>query len=127
MLKRLAIIVAMLLTAGIAFAEPTWEGELNPNNFDPPEWVLVKSARISNTTGVIILDNADQSQPIKRVELTVFISTNTLLQYRYFKGEESFTYYLDPEKNRYTLWRMTLEEQEACANCHSNMVPRADL
>lgn len=92
----------------------TWEGELNPNNFDKWEVLSVQPS----PQGIIwmFLRNPDKESPIDIVATGVFVD-GTLMGYRYFKYGEPYSFTYDVEKDSYTE-----EEKLTCMECHQDQV-----
>lgn len=112
------IILMIVLTTGIAWAF-TWEGELDPNEFD--KWELVSV--IPNPQGFswVIIKNPDQSSQIDVVAMLVDSSSN-VLGYRYFKDSEPYGYFFDIAQQKYVRHEYTLEQKKTCIQCHSDKV-----
>jgi len=118
------IVLLILLTAGMAWAF-SWEGELDPNEFD--KWKLVSIH--SNSDGLlwIFIRNPDQTSPIDIVAMETDLNF-TLLKYRYFKHGEPCSYVFDREKDKYIRHYFTDKEKKSCIKCHSGkIVPQARI
>ncbi len=112
------IILMIVLTTGIAWAF-TWEGELDPNEFD--KWELVSI--IPNPQGFswVMIKNPDQSSPIDVVAMLVDSSSN-VLGYRYFKDNEPYGYFFDIAQQKYVRHQYSPEQKKGCMQCHSDKV-----
>jgi hypothetical protein len=123
-MKTLIIIVVILLTAGIAWSF-TWEGELDPNEFD--EWKVVSVSPSSQGFLWMFVKNPDQSSAIEIVALAVDLNS-TVLGYRYFKSGTLYSYIFDSNDDKYVQQHFTDEQKESCMKCHSDkLVPQASI
>ena len=120
----LAIMVAFLTS--VAFAQPpiTYEGSLDPSRFNPPEWVVVFQDTVNQEVGMAILENPT-CEVAKTIQIFVHIPTSVILQYRYFKDDEFYVFYLDFEANRYRLKEQTPKLREKCRSCHEEKLSKA--
>jgi len=107
----------------LSLADFTWDGELNPNEFDT--WKLLSIQPTSQGYFWVFIENPDRDSPIDVVVLRVDSNSN-ILGYRYFKDGESYLYLFDSNKNKYVRYYFTQEERESCMKCHSNK-PEKDL
>ena len=101
----------ILQTAGL-----TWEGDLNPTEFD--KWELVQITKEDSQSVHYIAKNPDENSPIHFISLVFGKEENHVLEYYYFKDGEphSFIYYdeLDKYKERIMpRWR-----KKRCFKCH---------
>lgn len=117
----LCVIMALFLMAGYAtFVLPapnfTWEGELNPNEFDKWQRLSVKS--INPRMFWVFIRNSDLLSPIDIVAMAVDLS-NTLVGYQYFKDGVPYSYRLDSNQNKYVSVNLTEKQQQRCIKCHT--------
>jgi len=109
------IVLLIVLTAGMAWAF-TWEGELDPNEFD--KWELISVMPNPGGISWVLVKNPDRSAPIDTVALLVDLNAN-LLGYRYFKNGEPFGYFFDMEQEKYVRHNYTPDQRKTCMQCHS--------
>jgi hypothetical protein len=109
------IVLLIVLTTGMAWAF-TWEGELDPNEFD--NWDLISVMPNPGGTSWVLVKNPDKSAPIDTVALLVDLNTN-LLGYRYFKNGEPFGYFFDMDQEKYVRHNYTADQRKTCMQCHS--------
>ncbi len=122
-MKTLMILLT-LLTAGTAWAF-TWEGELDPNEFD--KWKVISVAPTPQGLIWMFIKNPDRASPIDVVAMQVDLNS-TLLSYRYLEYGEPHIYVLDINQNKYVRHHFTLEQKKSCMQCHSDkLVPRASI
>lgn len=96
----------------------TWEGELDPNEFDKWEVISVLPDPYQSAMWVII-QNPDPEATIEKVALLVDVETN-LLGYRYFKHGLPYSFWFDDEQNKYIEYKFTQEERTGCMECHTD-------
>ena len=111
------ILILVLLTssfAGYVFAF-TWEGELNPDEFD--NWKFAEVTILSSTKVRVTIQNPDSKATVQRIQITIHID-RTLLSYRYFKRGEIYKYVLNTKKDRYERRRYSVKKRRACMQCH---------
>ena len=113
MKKLLVMLMALLLV--VVTSAFTWEGELNPNNFD--SWSLTNVFPLPSGLTFIIIQNPNEMSGIRKVALVVDQYSN-LLGYRYFKQAEPYLYIFDLEEEKYKRKILTKEEGDACMKCH---------
>jgi len=113
-------VVAMVYALSHAF---TWEGELDPNEFDKWELTTV----MPNPGGIswVIVKNPDPTHPIEMAALLIDVSSN-LLGYRYFKGGEPFGYFFDMDQEKYVRFEYTGQQKQGCMQCHQGHVQPED-
>lgn len=101
-------------------ADFTWEGELDPDDFD--DWKVIKATEF-DARGIlwVFWRNPDTDSPIKVVVGEIYFD-ETLIMYRYFKRGEPHMFYLDKQKNRYVRYSFTDEERKNCMSCHQDEV-----
>jgi len=111
-MKKLFLILT-LIPFLIAF---TWEGELDPNEFD--NWELISV--MPNPSGIswVIVKNPERQNAIDYAALLVDLNAN-LLGYRYFKHGEPFGYFFDMDQEKYVRHEYTAEQRKGCMKCHS--------
>ena len=118
------IILVILLTAGMAWAF-TWEGEIDPNEFD--KWKVLSVLPFPQGFLWMFVRNPDQASPIDIVAMAVN-ANSTLLAYRYFKYGEPHSYVFNVEEEKYVRRHFTDEQRQSCMQCHSdNLVPQASI
>lgn len=110
-------------TSLLSLTEFTWEGELNPNEFD--DWKLLSVRPVPQGYFWVFIENPDQTSAIDVVVLEVDLNSN-VLGYRYFKDGEPYLYVFDVNKGKYVHYSFTQEEKESCMKCHSDK-PERDL
>ena len=114
-MKTLIVLIAIAISV-MAF---TWEGELDPNEFD--KWELAYAMPQSNGVSWYVVKNPDKSELIDTVALLVDLNAN-LLGYRYFIGNEPHGYFFDLDEEKYKRHKYTQEQKQACMECHSGKV-----
>jgi len=112
------LVLGVILMFVTAF---TWEGELDPNEFD--KWELVSVIPSQNGLSWITVKNPNPEHAIDTVALLADLNSN-LLGYRYFKGGEPYGYLFDTEQEKYVRYEYTPEERKGCMGCHSDKVNR---
>lgn len=95
----------------------TWEGELNPDEFD--KWKVVSAQPTPQGFLWMFVKNADEESPIDIAAMAVDINS-TLIGYRYFKYGEPYSYIFDRTRDKYVRYRFTVEEKESCKRCHNS-------
>ena len=112
------IVLLIVLTAGMAWAF-TWDGELDPNEFD--NWELISV--IPNPGGIswVLIKNPDNSASIGTVALLVDLNSN-LIGYRYFKNGEPLGYFFNMDQEKYVRHNYTSDQRKACIRCHSDRI-----
>jgi hypothetical protein len=116
------IILLIVLTAGMAWAF-SWEGELDPNEFD--KWKLISVQPSPQGLLWMFVKNPDQASAIDTVAMAVDLDS-TLIGYRYFKGGEPYSFVFDSSQEKYVERRFTNEEKNSCMKCHvDKLVPQA--
>ena len=113
-MKRL-IGIFMVLLMTLTFSAFTWEGELDPNNFN--NWEVVDAMPSPQAFIWLIIKNPDQASPINTVAIGVG-RYKSLLFYRYFKYGEPYYYVFNVENSRYMRSNLTDEEKLSCMRCH---------
>ena len=113
---RTLIILLILLTAGMAWAF-TWEGELNPNEFD--NWKLVSVQPTPQGYFWVFIENPDQTSAIDVVVMEVDLNS-MLRSYRYFKYGEPHIYIFDNDQQKYVRHYFTNEQKKSCIQCHND-------
>ena len=113
---RTLIILLILLTAGMAWAF-TWEGELNPNEFD--NWKLISVQPTPQGYFWVFIENPDQTSAIDVVVMEVDLNS-MLRSYRYFKYGEPHIYIFDNDQQKYLRHYFTNEQKKACMQCHED-------
>ena len=113
---RTLIILLILLTAGMAWAF-TWEGELNPNEFD--NWKLISVQPTPQGYFWVFIENPDQTSAIDVVVMEVDLNS-MLRSYRYFKYGEPHIYLFDNNQQKYVRHHFTNEQKKSCMQCHSD-------
>ena len=105
--------------------EFTWEGELNPNQFD--NWEIL-SIQNSNNPSIIFsfISNPDKTSPIKKVVVVILAFDGSLVEYRYFKDGRPYSYVFDG-KGKYVQYKYTLEERKRCMACHQDQIIPEEL
>ncbi len=94
----------------------TWEGELDPNEFDKWEKITTSPGPRIGTAWVFI-KNPDCGAPIEIVALQIKFE-GYLLAYRYFKDHEPYVYVFNVIQNKYIRLRMTEDQKRSCMECH---------
>ena len=118
------IILVTLLTAGTAWGF-TWEGVLDPNEFD--KWKVISVQPTAQGLIWMFIKNPDQASPIDIVALAVD-ANSTLIAYRYFKYSEPHSYIFDINEDKYVRHHFTDEQKKSCMKCHSGkLVPKASI
>lgn len=97
----------------------TWEGELDPNEFD--KWIPIDVRPNPQGSAWVFAENPDRSSPIKVVAL-IIIPSGALLGYRYFKYGEPHSFIFDVENNKYVREELTSEQRSGCIKCHDGSV-----
>ena len=121
---RTLIILLIVLTAGMAWAF-TWEGELDPNDFD--KWKLISVQPSPQGIFWMLVENLDKDSPIGIVAMGV-AGDSTLIGYRYFKYGEPYSYVFDSNEEKYVRQRFTDEERRSCVRCHTGrLVPQVSI
>lgn len=121
---RTLIIFLILLTAGMAWAF-TWEGELNPSEFD--NWKLISVQPTPQGFFWVFIENPDQTSEIDVVVMEVDLNS-MLRSYRYFKYSEPHIYLFDNNQQKYVRHYFTNEQKKSCMQCHSDKsVPQTSI
>lgn len=94
----------------------TWEGELDPNEFDKWEKIFVSPGPRIGTAWVFI-KNPDYGSPIEIVALQIKFE-GYLLAYRYFKDGEPYVYVFNG-KDKYVQLDLSNEQRRSCMECHT--------
>lgn len=117
----LIIIVTLILAIGQAFAS-TWDGELDPNDFD--NWKVISVQPTPQGLIWIFVKNPDLASPIDVVAMTVDPGDGTLLVYCYFKHNVAHSFIFIPVLDKYVEEDLTGEEKNRCMKCHkSDKIP----
>ena len=118
------IVLLIVLTAGMAWAF-SWEGELDPNEFD--NWKVVSVQPTPQGFLWMLVKNPDEESPIDIVAMAVD-ANSTLIAYRYFKYGEPQSYIFDISEDKYVRHHFTDEQKKSCMKCHSDrLVPRTSI
>lgn len=121
---RALIILVILLTAGMAWAF-SWDGELDPNEFD--KWKLLSVQPGPQGFLWMYVKNPNQASAIDIVAMAVSLNS-TLLSYRYFKHGDPYSYIFDSNEGKYVQQHFTDEQRQSCMKCHSDkLVPQASI
>lgn len=112
----LITIVALVLATTNAFAF-TWEGELDPNEFD--KWEVINIKPTPKGFIWVFIKNPDENSPINIVAMAIN-SSNTLLGYHYFKYSIPHVFTFDSKLNKYVEKHLTDEEKNGCMKCHKD-------
>jgi hypothetical protein len=121
---RALITVVILLTAGMAWAF-SWEGELDPNEFD--KWKLLSALPSPQGFLWMFVKNPDQASAIDIVAMAVDLDA-ALLGYRYFKHGIPYSYVFDVKEDKYVRRNLTDEQRQSCMKCHRDqLVPQASV
>lgn len=120
------LILALILGCALIATAFTWEGELDPNDFDNWEivstlpnpqagyaWVIIKNPWVDEYNVFYDAETA----AIDRVAMLVD-SYQNLLGYRYFKDGEPYGYFFDIEQKKYVRHEYSQEEKNGCMECH---------
>lgn len=102
----------------------TWEGELDPNEFDNNKWEVISTQRDPQGNVWMYIKNPDQDSPIKIVAIEIDRHL-VLTSYRYFKYGEPYDYVLKPdigEDGAYVRYKLTEEQRRSCIGCHKDKV-----
>lgn len=94
----------------------TWEGELNPDEFDKWEVINVMPSGLGQV--IVIIQNPDDNSNIQKV--SIFLYFEILRGYRYFKDGQPYSYIFDSENAKYVEYKFTQEERRACMECHQD-------
>lgn len=94
----------------------TWEGELDPNDFDNWETDSTLQGPVYGLMWVII-KNPDLKSPIEKVALLLDVEAS-VFAYRYFKHGRAYMFLYDDEKDRYITYEFNEEERNSCMECH---------
>lgn len=111
----LIIIMAIVLVTSQAFAF-TWEGELDPNDFD--KWEVLDVQPTPRGLVWMYVKNPDKESPIDVVAMAVNPKDATLLGYRYFKYGIPHSFELNPDLDKYVAKALTDKEKNSCMKCH---------
>ena len=118
------IVLLIVLTAGMAWAF-SWEGELDPNEFD--KWKVVSAQPTPQGFLWMFVKNPDEESPIDIVAMAVD-ANSTLIAYRYFKYSEPHSYIFDINEDKYVRHHFTDEQRRSCMKCHTDkLVPQASI
>ena len=113
-ITTLFLILGVILMFVTAF---TWEGELDPNEFN--KWEIISTTPSNPNLMLIIIQNPDVTNPIQKVAMLLDYSSN-LLAYRYFKNGEPFGYFFDEPQLKYIRYEFTPEQKRQCMECHKD-------
>lgn len=118
------ILVSLVLLFSIVsfiflFCAFTYEGEINPNDFDKPEkWKMIKFYPDPiNKIVKVFLQNQDSLMPIN----IVFCKCNfngELISYRYFKYGEPYLFLYNTKEDKYMEYKLSMKERTECMECH---------
>lgn len=123
-MKKVFSLICLILLMAL-FAGFTYEGELDPNEFD--KWQVVKFQPTPQGLIWVFIRNPDQESPIKIVA-QIAGPNLTLIGYRYFKNGEPYMYKLDPEQSKYVRMELSEERRRRCMEYHSDqLVPAAAI
>ena len=111
-LMVICLILLMALLTGF-----TWEGELDPDEFD--NWKIVKISPTPRGFIWVFIRNPDQESPIKIVA-QIATPDFTLIGYRYLKDGEPYVYGFDPEQDKYVRIELSEEKRRRCMECHES-------
>lgn len=112
----LIIIVALVLATGQAFAF-TWEGELDPNDFN--DWEVISVQPTPQGPLWMFLKNPDETSPIDIVAIAVDRYAE-LLMYRYFKYGIPHVFIFDSAQEKYVEKPLTEKDKGGCMKCHES-------
>ena len=113
-MKKVFIFLCLLLVMALTVAF-TYEGELDPDEFD--SWKVVKLQPTSQGFVWMFAKNPDQASAIDIVAMAVGLNS-TLFGYRYFKYGEPYSYVFDSEQNKYVRMELSEERRRRCMECH---------
>ena len=111
-MKTKIFFLALILMLCCAF---TWEGELNPNDFD--KWTLLGVQPSPDGLMLTYIKNPDPNSPIEIVAMGL-IGDSFLIGYRYFKYGQPYSYVFDSDEEKYVRHHFTPEEKKGCMECH---------
>ena len=97
----------------------TWEGELDPNEFD--NWKIVGTQPTPKGNIWVFMKNPDLVSPIKIVSIAVDRDKN-VLSYCYFKNGNPYSYFFDSGENKYKQHHFTQGERKSCMRCHQDKI-----
>jgi len=118
------VVLVILLTAGMAWAF-TWEGELDPNEFD--KWQIIGAEIVNPLTMIATAQNPDMRAEIQRIQMFIYID-GTLISYRYFKDGEIYDYVFNSDKYMYERHQHTEKDRQSCIQCHSvKLAPKTSI
>ena len=115
----------------------SWEGELNPTEFD--KWETVKELEVSDPNAMwLIAKNPDESSPIYFAVLVYRAEYMKgkygevkreiiLVEYRYWKHGEPYLFNYDRIEEKY--WKLEIPEwkRKQCLHCHKQKVRSEEI
>ena len=117
------LLIGLLLSVKSVMAF-TWEGELNPNEFD--NWKLVSVQPTPQGYFWVFIENPDQTSAIDVVVMKVDLNS-MLRSYRYFKYGEPHMYIYDAQQDKYIKMILTEKGKQDCLKCHERTVPSTPI
>jgi len=122
-------IKALLVVLGICLmfclCAFSWEGELDPNEFD--KWEVLSVQPTPQGLVWIFARNPDQASPIDIVAMAVDLNS-ALFGYRYFKYGQIYSYVFNTGEDKYVRQYFTDEQKKSCMKCHSDkLIPEASI
>ena len=123
-LKRIFLSI-LVLVMSLTLVSFSWEGELDPNDFD--NWEVISIQPTPRGLVWMFIKNPDPASPIDIVAIATDV--NAILHgYRYFKYGIPYKYVFDDEQEKYVRHHFTDEQRRSCMKCHSNkLVPRTNI
>jgi hypothetical protein len=103
----------------------SWEGELNPTEFN--KWEGVKIVYENTWYVHIIAKNRDETSRISLVNLTYRKEGGKLMEYSYFKEGEVYIFKYHEDTDSYKRAPLLKWEKERCLNCHRPKVKGEDV
>lgn len=113
--KRMKVFIILLIS--LSFLGFSWEGELDPNEFD--KWELISTQPTPQGLLWMYMKNPDEASPIDIVAMAIDMNA-TLLGYRYFKNGKPYSFVFDDSQEKYVERHFTDEQINACMKCHQD-------
>ena len=96
----------------------SWEGELNPTEFD--KWEIIKILHQDSWFVYVLAKNRDELSPIRLASFAYRKADKQLVEYAYFKLGELYSFKWHEDTDEYKRTKMQKWEIKRCFNCHQD-------
>ena len=118
-LLRRIFLVVLVLVVSLTLVSFTYDGELDPNNFD--KWEEISRHITPQGRFWVFIKNPDETSSIKTVVMLVTFQGN-LIGYRYFKYGRPYQFTLNTIQDKYVQYHFTKKQIQGCMRCHQGQI-----